>query len=388
MAVSRRGFVRTVGLGATGVLSTPFIIGRGSEAAAFEPEVQQAQYDDGHIRISSNENARGPGQSAIGAIRQAMSPRMGRGYPPDHTADLVEAIAEVRGVRAENVIVGTGSGTILAGATRAFCTASKPLVTAAPTYATPESTANRMGVGVRSIPVDASLGLDLDAMASAARGAGMVFLCNPNNPTGTAHSTADVEAFLRRVKRESPETAVLVDEAYMDYAYDPAVRTVIPLTLELPGVFVTRSMSKAHGMAGLRVGYALGQRETVQKITAAWEIGSMNTLSAAAAAASLRDAAHIDDERRENARVRDFTLRAFRDMGYQAPNSHANFVFLDLGRTAASFRDACLERGVRVGRDFPPLERTHSRISLGTMEEMEASVRVFQQVLKGATAGA
>ena len=388
MSVSRRGFVRTVGLSATGVLSTPFIVGRGSEAAAFEPVPQQVQYDDGIIRISSNENARGPGQRAVQAIRGAISPRMGRGYPPDHTADLVDAIAEVRGVEAENIVVGTGSGTILAGATRAFCSADKPLVTAAPTYGTPESTARRIGVEVRSIPVDRSLGLDLDAMAAAARGAGMVFLCNPNNPTGTAHSAAAVEAFLRRVKRESPETAILVDEAYMDYAYDPAIRTAIPLTLELPGVFVTRSMSKAHGMAGLRVGYALGQRETVQRISAAWELGSMNTLSAAAAAASLRDTDHIAEERRENTRIRDFTLQAFRDLGYEAPDTHANFVFIDLGRPAAEFRDACLEQGVRVGRDFPPLERTHCRISLGTMEEMDASVQVFRRVLRGRTAGA
>jgi len=388
MAVSRRGFVRTVGLGATGVLSTPFIVGRGSEAAAFEPAAAQQVYDDGIIRISSNENARGPGQSSIQAIRRAMTPRMGRGYPPDHTADLVSAIAEVRGVQPENIIVGTGSGTILAGATRAFCTADRPLVTAAPTYGTPESTANRIGAGVRSIPVDRSLGLDLDAMATAARGAGMVFLCNPNNPTGTAHPAPAVEAFLRRVKRESPETAVLVDEAYLDYVYDRAMTTAIPVALELPGVFVTRSMSKAHGMAGLRVGYAIGQPETLRKITAAWELGSMNTLSAAAAAASLRDTDHIVAERRENERVRDFTLQAFRDMGFEAPDTHANFVFLDLGRPAADFRDACLEQGVRVGRDFPPLQQTHSRISLGTMSEMEASVRVFRRVLQGRTAGA
>jgi histidinol-phosphate aminotransferase len=147
-------------------------------------------------------------------------------------------------------------------------------------------------------------------------------------------------------------------------------------------------MSKAHGMAGLRVGYALGQRETLQKISAAWELGSMNTLSAAAAAASLRDSAHIDEERRENARIRDLTLRAFRDLGYEAPDSHGNFVFVDLGRPAAEFWDACLEQGVRVGRDFPPLERTHCRISLGTMPEMEASVRVFRSVLQGSNAGA
>jgi histidinol-phosphate aminotransferase len=237
---------------------------------------------------------------------------MGRGYPPDHTAELVTAIAEVRGVQAENVVLGTGSGTILAGATRAFCSSAKPLVTAAPTYGTPETTANRIGAGVRSIPVDGSLGLDLDAMALAARGAGMVFFCNPNNPTGTAHSAADVEAFVRRVKRDSPQTAILIDEAYLDYAYDPAVRTVIPLAVELPGVFVTRSMSKAHGMAGLRVGYAIGQKETLDQIGAAWELG----------------------------------------------------------------------------RDFPPLERTHSRVSLGTMAEMEASVQVFRLVVQGRTAGA
>ena len=388
MSVSRRGFVRAVGMGATGVLSTPFIVGRGSEAAAFEPEPQQVQYDDGIIRISSNENARGPGQRSIQAIREAMTPRMGRGYPPDHTADLVAAIAEVRGVSTENVIVGTGSGNILAGATRAFCGENRPLVTAAPTYGTPESTARRIGVEVRSIPVSASMGLDLDAMATAARGAGMVFLCNPNNPTGTAHSAAAVETFLRRVKRESPETAILVDEAYLDYAYDASVRTSIPLTLQLPGVFVTRSMSKAHGMAGLRVGYAIGQEETLRTISAAWELGSMNTLSAAAAAASLRDTDHIAAERNENARIRDFTLQAFRDLGYEAPDTHANFVFVDLGRPAAEFRDACLEQGVRVGRDFPPLERTHCRISLGTMAEMEASVGVFRRVLQGRTAGA
>jgi histidinol-phosphate aminotransferase len=388
MSLSRRGFVRTAGLGATGVLSSSLIVGRGSEAWAFEPPQERQEYDDGLIRISSNENARGPGPSAVDAIRGATSPRMGRGYPPDHRAELVETISDIFGVRDENVIVGTGSGTILAGATRAFCSAARPLVTAAPTYGTPESTARRIGAGVRSIPVDASLGLDLDAMADAASGAGMVFVCNPNNPTGTAHSASDVETFVRYVKRDSPETAILVDEAYIDYAHDPEVRTVAPLALEFPGVFITRSMSKAHGMAGLRVGYAIGQPETVGRIQEAWELGSMNTLSAAAAVASLRDVDHIADERRINADIRRYTLSAFRDMGFDGPDSHTNFVFVNLGRPASRFRDACLERGVRVGRDFPPMEHSWSRISLGTREEMETSVEVFRKVLGSATAGA
>jgi histidinol-phosphate aminotransferase len=110
----------------------------------------------------------------------------------------------------------------------------------------------------------------------------------------------------------------------------------------------------------------------------------MNTLSAAAAAASIRDTGHIADERNENARVRSFTLNALREVGYDGHESHANFIFVDLGRPSNEFRDACLAQGVRIGRDFPPM-LSHSRISLGTMEEMEASVRVFQSVLTGAT---
>jgi histidinol-phosphate aminotransferase len=384
MSLSRRGFVRTAGLGATGVLSSSLIIGRGSEAWAFEPE-QSQEYDDGLIRISSNENARGPGSSAVDAIRAAMTARMGRGYPPDHTNALVETIAQRYGVDTDNVIVGTGSGPILAAATRAFCSPSKPLVTAAPTYGTPEATARRIDVEVRSIPVDGSLSLDLDAMATAARGAGMVFVCNPNNPTGTAHPAADVETFVRYVKRDSPDTAILIDEAYIDYTSDPAVRSVSPLTLEFPGVFITRSFSKAHGMAGLRVGYAIGQPETVSAIRQAWELGSMNTLSAAAAAASLMDTDHIAEERRINTRIREYTMAALRDLGFDGPDSHTNFIFVDLRRPAVDFRNACLDLGVRVGRDFPPMEDRYSRISLGTMAEMEASVRVFRQVL-GATA--
>ena len=380
MSLTRRGFAQTVGLGTAGVLSNAFIIGRGLEAGEFGAEWADQTVDD-ILKISSNENARGPGPSAIQALHETISVRAGRGYPPDHTNDMVTTIAEKYGVERDNVVVGTGSGAILAGATRAFCSLTKPLVTAGPTYGTPDATARRLGIPIKMIDVDASLGLDLDAMASAAAGAGMVFVCNPNNPTGTAHSATDVEAFVRRVMRTSPATKILMDEAYIDYTFDPAVTTATPLTQEFSSVFVSRSFSKAHGMAGLRVGYALGQRETLAAISSAWNLGSMNTLSAAAAIASITDSAHIDDERAENKRVRDFTTAAFRDMGYGVTESHTNHIFVELGRPASEFREACLERKVRVGRDFPPMEQTHSRISLGTMEEMEEAVRVFREVL-------
>ena len=381
MSLTRRGFARTVGLGTAGVLSSSFIIGRGREAAAFEPELADDPDDDGIIRITANENARGPGPKAMAALHQTITTRTGRGYPPDHTNELVATIAEKYRVEEVSVVVGTGSGGLLEGAVRAFCSATKPLVTAAPTYGTPDRMARQIGAPVKMVPVDGSLALDLDAMADAASGAGMVFFCNPNNPTGTAHSASAVEGFVRRVMRDSPSTKILIDEAYIDYTFDPDVKTASLLTQEFPSVFITRSFSKAHGMAGLRVGYGIGHEETLDAITTAWNLGSMNTLSAAAAIASFKDTGHIDDERRENARIRDFTLSAFRDLGFSAADSHTNHIFVDLKRPASEFRDACLEQSVRVGRDFPPMEHTHCRISLGTMEEMETAVGVFRGVL-------
>jgi histidinol-phosphate aminotransferase len=386
MSLSRRSFVRNIGLGSAG-LSAALVIGRGREATAFETGALQALQppDDGLIHIDSNENARGPGQSSLDALHRAISPRVGRGYPPDYVGELGKTIASHYSIDADRVIIGSGSGPILEATVRAFCSAAKPLVTASPSYASPEGAARRIGAPIKAIPLDKDLKLDLDAMAAAAKGAGLVFFCNPNNPTGTAHNYAAVERFVRRVKQESPDTAILVDEAYIDYTHDPAVRTAVPLSQELAGVLVARTYSKAHGMAGLRLGYGVGQTATVRAVSQAWNLGSMNTLTAAAGITSLRDTAHMEAERKENARVRDFTLQAFRRMGYEAADCHTNCIFVNLNRPAAEFRDACRKLGVAVGRDFPPMEKTHSRISLGTMDEMRRAVDVFQKVLGRST---
>lgn len=380
MPVSRRSFFHAVGAGGA-VLSADFFIGRGREAMAAEVELVQAPDDGGFLRIDSNENPRGPGRSAIEAIRGSMTARMGRGYAPDNVMELYGTIASTYGVDRTNIVVATGSGPILEAATRAYCTMDKPLVTAAPTFANCEQTARRMGVPVKVVPVDKSLGLDVDAMAAAAQGAGLVFFCNPNNPTGTAHGAATVEKFIRGLAETSPGTKILVDEAYIDYAHDPAVKTAAPLAKALPSVIVARTFSKAHGMAGLRLGYGLGQPDTIKAVSAAWGLGSINTLTAAAGIASLRDTAHMAEERAENARIRDFTLQAFRDLGFEGTNANTNCVFIDIRRPAKEFREACAAMKVRVGRDFPPFEKTHTRITIGTMDEMRQAVAVFRKVL-------
>lgn len=380
MSVSRRRFVRTIGLG-TSALSTSFVTSRATEALAFGEAAAAAADTAPIIKLSSNENSRGPGQSALNALHSAVGRRNGRGYPPDHVDDLTETLAAFWSVTKENLIVGSGSGPILEGSVRAFCAPDKALVTAAPTYGTPENMAKRLGFPVKSIPVDRDLQLDLNAMAAAAVGAGMVYLCNPNNPTGGAFDAATIEQFVRRVRRDSPSTAILIDEAYMDYAHDSAIKSAKPLALELPGVFIVRTFSKAHGMAGLRLGYAIGQEETVQAIPKVWQLGGVSTLAAAAGVASLKDTKHIADEVAENARVRDFVNKSFRDMGYTVIDSHANCIFVDVKGSAPAFRDACLAAKVQVGRDFPPYEKTHSRITLGTMDEMKQAMAVFRRAL-------
>jgi len=183
------------------------------------------------------------------------------------------------------------------------------------------------------------------------------------------------------VQRSSPDTRILIDEAYHDYATDPAHQTAIPLALRTPNVFVARTFSKAYGMAGLRLGYGIGHVDTIRTLAQWTHVFNSNNLANAAAVASLNDPAHLEQERARNTAARDYTIGVFRDLGFEAADSQTNFLFVNLGRPASEFRDACRERGVMVGRDFPPMENTHARVSIGTMDEMRQAAEVFRQVL-------
>tara|TARA_Y100001949_G_scaffold171886_1_gene175020 strand:+ start:1444 stop:2517 length:1074 start_codon:yes stop_codon:yes gene_type:complete len=346
--------------------------------------VLQASTQQEVIKISGNENARGPGDAAVDAMVELIRDNVGRYHFNLAREELPEAIARTfgYGLTTENVLISTGSGAILAAGVRAYVSERKPLVNGAPSFGSPNRTARQIGASIREIPVDANLKLDLDGMAEAAIGAGLVFLCNPNNPTATAHSLADVTAFIERVKASSPDTAILVDEAYIEYATDTNVETAAAQALEHDDVFVARTFSKGYGMAGLRLGYAAGRPATLAKLNAAWGLGSVNILTATAAIASLNDPDRMLNEREENRRVRNFTVNAFKEMGYETTDSQTNFLFVNVRQPAAEFREAALGQGVQVGRDFPPMEQTHARISLGTMEEMERAVEIFRRILE------
>lgn len=180
---------------------------------------------------------------------------------------------------------------------------------------------------------------------------------------------------------EAPDTRIHIDEAYIDYARPGAIETALPLALEFKNVFITRSFSKAHGMPGLRIGYALGQEQTLAEIRDAWGLGEVNMLGAIAALTALEDKAHVAREVQENAEIRDSVIGAFREMGYEVVDSHTNHIFVNVRRTAEEFREACLAHKVLVGRDFPPMQNSHCRISLGSREEMAVAMEVFRKVL-------
>jgi histidinol-phosphate aminotransferase len=341
------------------------------------------------IRISSNENPLGPGKAALDAIVRKF-PEAGR-YPFNSTpADsaLVAAIATKFGVKSENVVLGAGSQEILKSAVRAFTSPSRRLVTAAPSFENCPQMAARLGHPVTEIKVDDALRLDLNGMGAAAPGAGLVFLNNPNNPTATVHGSKAIAEFVQKVRASSPDTVILIDEAYHDYVTDPAYESAIPLALQTPNVFVVRTFSKAYGMAGLRVGYAIGQAATVKplaQLKMPYNVSVFGVAASLAALADERSERHMADERARNTEVRAYTVKALDDLGCKSSDSQANFLFVDVGRTAEEFRDACAKQGVLVGRPFPPLEKTHARISLGTMDEMKKATAVFRSVLRPVT---
>jgi len=387
MALTRRGFVQTVGTGAAGALTSSWIGARGRENAlwaAVEPTL--VAVESGAIVLASNENPIGPGARVLEAVKAAFG-EGGRapGRYSNKVRDLIDAIAKKQGVKPENIVLGCGSTQILRSATHLFTAKDKPLVGTIPTYEECAGYAEMMGHPVRPVALGADFKIDLDKLAEASKGAGLVFFCNPNNPTATYVGARAARDYFARVTRESPDTTILVDEAYFDYVTDPDHETHIPVAVDNPRVIIARTFSKAYGMAGLRMGYAIGHKDTIKKM-GDWDggsgTGSLNVLAMHAGTTAIQqDPSFTANERARNQAVRDFTMKWFADRGMKPTESQANFMFVNIGRPAKEFRDACRKKGILVARDFPPFEKTHCRLSFGTMEEMKKAVAVFGEVL-------
>jgi histidinol-phosphate aminotransferase len=351
---------------------------RGMEAGQWMAAA--APFDtNGVIRLNSNENPYGPAPMAVDALTKAFTD-MNR-YTQGNDAVLRAAVAKRHGVKEENVLLGAGSGETLRIASEALTSSTAHLVAASPTFEQPATHMTRLGRETRAPRVDAMLRLDLGAMVAASPGAGLVFLCNPNNPTGTAYPLSDVMSFIGDVHRRSPSSYVLVDEAYFEYCDLSGYDTAIPAALSDPRIIVARTFSKVFGLAGMRVGYGIAHADTIKKLEP-WRLqNSVSALSSAAAVASCDLGGHIKEQQALNNKARAFAISALNDAGFKALPTYTNFVMADIRRDPKAFQEACAKQGVAIGRPFPPLN-THARISIGTMDEMKRALPIITSLLK------
>lgn len=335
------------------------------------------------MRLSSNENPYGPSPKALKAMTDAFG--LACRYPDDSADLLIEALAKIDGVSADQILLGAGSGEILKICASAFTgpttggnngTAGRgKLVVADPTFEAIIQHAKLRGAETVKIPLDARFAHDLPKMAAAAK-EGLIYVCNPNNPTASLTPKDEVREFIKKTSRQ---TAILIDEAYHHYVDSPDYESVIPMIKDHPNLIVARTFSKIYGMAGMRCGYCLAQRETIERMRPQQLWDSVNIMALVAAIANLNDPDQIANGRRLNSEARAFVIGELDKMGYKQIPSQANFIMFDVKRPVVPLIQGMRQRSVQVGRLFPALPN-HMRLTIGKKTEMEAFLEAFRQV--------
>ncbi len=331
------------------------------------------------IMLNSNENPYGPSRSALRAIEDAEKD-FAR-YPDASEQEVVEALARHHGLAPDQVVLGCGSGEVLRMAAAAWLGSGKTVVAAEPTFEAVLDYARVTRAEAVKVPLTGAHRHDLPAMAAACDArTGLVYVCNPNNPTGTVVPGAELRAFLDRV----PATAtVLVDEAYHHFVEDPQYRSAGGWLKDLPNLIVVRTFSKIYGMAGMRLGYALASSANAKALGEHRFWNNTNAAVLAGALASLRDDAHLQDQRRRLNQTRRRLCDALAADGRVFIPSEANFVMFDLGRDVKPVIEAFRQRGILVGRKFPSLP-TWLRVSVGTPAEMKAFLAALRDIVPAA----
>src|ERR1041384_6144057 len=361
--LSRRSFSKLIGVGAAYTALRPVDVN--ASWPALPPNI---------VRLSSNENPYGPSPAALKAMTDGFS--LAWRYPDEYADLLVDELARLHGVPVDQVLLGDGSGEILKLCAAAFTSKDKKLVIANPTF---EAIARHAGVAnAEAVKIDLTPDYrhDLQKMLAAANGAGLVYICNPNNPTASITPKNEMAQFLAKV---SPSTIVLVDEAYHHYVESKDYESVIPLVKQYPNLIVARTFSKIYGMAGLRCGYCVTQRGNITSMRPHQVWDSVNIMALVAALASLKDPDHVNRGRMLNTEVKKNVYAELDTLGYRYIPSHANFMMIDLRREVRPIIDAMRSRNVEVGRLFPALPN-FMRVTIGTGGQMTQFLSVFKEV--------
>ena len=299
------------------------------------------------VELGSNESAFGPSPRALQAVRDSLEGL--HRYPDPLASGLKSALAARLQLDASQLILGNGSHELLMMLAQVFAGPGADVVASEFGFAVYAIAAQAAGAGFVRVPAlagdsDMPLGHDLDAVASAVTpSTRLVYLANPNNPSATWFSTAELAAFVEAVRSD---VLVVVDEAYIEYVTDPALVSAVGLLDRFSNLVVTRTFSKAHGLAGLRVGYACAHPDLVAVLERVRESFNVGSPGLAAATASLADPAHVTSVRDANASERDWLANQLRLRGCRVGPSQTNFLLIDFGRNASAVEAALVRRGV------------------------------------------
>ena len=354
---SRRGLLRALGLVVAGA-SLPFA----SEPALAQLSNLGGRLPEGAVKINANEFPLGPSPAALEALIAVA--RKGNRYQYPEQWDLVSAVARLEGVADERVIIYPGSSLALQHAVLAFTSPKQALVTVDPGYEAAARAAEFIGAPVVRIPLRQDGSHDVQAMVAAAakQPAGLLYVCSPNNPTGTVTTRDDV-AWL--VANKPAGTTVLLDEAYIHFSDEPRGSDFVQADED---VVVIRTFSKIYGMAGLRAGFAMARKDLLDRM-AGFKSGAMPATSMAAARAMLAEADLVPSRKRANTKRREDLFRFLDAHGLEYTPSVSSKLMIETRRPTQEVIDAMAAKGVYIGRPWP-VWPTHVRVSIGSESDM------------------
>ncbi len=368
--LSRRTFFKAAGIGAAAAATSNF-----PKELLLWAEPLRAPQPGGPVLLNSNENAYGP----FASVLSMGNPFLDANRYPDHHSDRIgERLAALSKVSPECVVAGCGSTEILRMAANAFSGPGKKVVVPTPTFEAIASYSRVVGAEVVQVPLASDFTHDLGAMLKAAGAeSGLVYICNPNNPTGNLTPRRDLEEFIKKLPKN---TYVLIDEAYHDFVpAGPDYASFIERPVDDDRVIVARTFSKIYGMAGLRLGYAVATKPTAKLLRDQKLEDSLNALVTRCAMVALDDASGYKLAQTRNAADRSEFMRQSAGRKLTAIPPSANFVMIKTGRPIRDVIAHFRQNNIAIGRPFPPLD-TYARISLGKPEEMKEFWRVWDSL--------
>ena len=348
---------------------TPYKVGRQLADVAREHGLDPGDI----IKLTANEGPEGPFPGVVEAAATVLAGS--NRYPDNDCWDLGHALADLEGIRFENVLFGAGSVALLAEAAIAATGPGTNMVYGWPSFVLYRFAAIWADCEPREVPLGAAHALDIDAMRSAIdENTRMVIVCNPNNPTGTIAPADEIEAFIGSI----PESVlVIVDEAYHEFVTDPSYRSEIPLAVSRPNVVVLRTFSKIYALAGHRIGYAIGQPEVLTELRKAQAPLTVSQVAQAAALASLGQRDEVERRRADNERRRHHLVVALKERNLDMAESHTNFIFFYLGDRDQAVIETMAAQGVLIR----PMSGGWVRVTIGSEEENKRFIEALDNAL-------